>query len=73
MSEFGRPKDCMNGCGSVIYFDAHSSIGHPTTDRWLPLEYKEGRKTDTVHICPNKKPEWFQLELDCSRQQQQKF
>ena len=24
-------------------------------DHALPLEYKEGRKTDTIHNCPNKK------------------
>ena len=42
-------------CGAVIYFDAHSSVGHPTPDKWIPLEYKEGRKTDTIHNCPNKK------------------
>jgi hypothetical protein len=57
MSTFGTPKDCMNGCGGIIYFDAHSSLGHPTPtpDKWVPLEFKEGRKTDTIHICPNKK------------------
>ena len=55
MSTFGTPRDCNNGCRALIYFDAHSSVGHPTVDKWLPLEYKEGRKTDTIHICPNKK------------------
>ena len=55
MSTFGTPRDCTNGCGSVIYFDAHSSVGHPTADKWVPLEFKEGRKTDTIHICANKK------------------
>ena len=39
----------------MIYFDAHSLVGHPTADKWVPLEYKEGMKTDTIHICPNKK------------------
>ena len=55
MSDFGKPRDCNSGCGSLIYFDAHSSVGHPTADKWVPLEYKEGRKTDAIHVCPNKK------------------
>jgi len=55
MSDFGKPKGCNNGCGATIYFDAHSLVGHPTSDKWLPLEYKEGRKTDTIHNCPKKK------------------
>ena len=55
MSNFGTPKDCINGCDGLIYFDAHSSVGHPTPDKWIPLVYKEGRKTDTIHICPDKK------------------
>jgi hypothetical protein len=55
MSEFGRPRGCNNGCGASIYFDAHSSIGHPTADKWIPLEYKDGIKTDSIHNCPNKK------------------
>ena len=45
----------MNECGSVIYFDAHSSVGHPTSEKWIPLEFKNGLKTDLVHNCPNKK------------------
>lgn len=55
MSDFGKPRDCNSGCGALIYFDAHSSVGHPTADRWVPLEYKGGIKTDAVHQCPNKK------------------
>lgn len=55
MSDFGKAKPCNNGCGATIYFDAHSLVGHPTSDKWLPLEYKEGRKTDTIHNCPKKK------------------
>lgn len=55
MSTFGTPRDCNNGCRALIYFDAKSSVGHPTADKWLPLEYKEGRKTDIIHNCPNKK------------------
>ena len=54
MSEFGRPKECINGCGSQIYFDKYSSVGHPTAEKWLPLEYKEGMRTDTIHNCPKK-------------------
>jgi hypothetical protein len=52
MSDFGKPKGCINGCGATIYFDAHSMVGHP---RRIPLEFKEGRKTDQVHDCPKKK------------------
>ena len=55
MSTFGTARSCNNGCGGMVYFDAHSSIGHPTADKWVPLEYKEGMKKDTAHICPNKK------------------
>ena len=55
MSEFGKPRGCNNQCGAMIYFDAYSSIGHPTTDKWVPLEYKNGLKTDLAHECPNKK------------------
>lgn len=32
MSEFDKPSECMNGCGPMVYFDAKSSVGHPTTD-----------------------------------------
>jgi hypothetical protein len=39
---------------TTIYFDAHSLVGHPSPDKWLPLEYKEGRKTDQIHNCPKK-------------------
>jgi hypothetical protein len=55
MSEFGKPKQCNNGCGALIYFDRDSPTGHPSPDKWVPLEIKEGRRTDTVHNCPKKK------------------
>ena len=54
-SGFGKPRDCINECGSVIYFDAHSSVGHPTSEKWIPLEFKNGLKTDLAHNCPKKK------------------
>ena len=54
MSEFGKPRHCNRGCGALVYFDAHSSVGHPAADKWIPLEYKNGMKTDAVHECPNK-------------------
>ncbi len=38
-----------------VYFDAHSSVGYPTPDKWIPLEYKEGRKTDLIHDYPKKR------------------
>jgi hypothetical protein len=55
MSDFGKARSCNKECGSMIYFDRNSLIGHPTENVWLPLEYKEGRKTDTLHDCPKKK------------------
>ena len=35
-------------------FDAYSKAGHPTADKWLPLEFRQGMKTDTIHNCPKK-------------------
>lgn len=55
MSEFGKPRHCNRGCGALVYFDAHSSVGHPSSDKWVPLEFKEGLKTDMPHECPKKK------------------
>jgi hypothetical protein len=55
MSEFGKPKQCNNGCGALIYFDRDSPTGHPSPDKWIPLEIKEGRRTDQPHNCPKKK------------------
>jgi hypothetical protein len=54
MSSFNQPKECNKGCHSMIYFDRNSLVGHPQENVWLPLEYKEGRKTDTLHNCPKK-------------------
>ena len=31
------------------------TVGHPSSDKWVPLEFKEGLKTDMPHDCPNKK------------------
>jgi hypothetical protein len=54
MSSFNQPRQCNKECGSIIYFDRNSLVGHPKENVWLPLEYKEGRKTDTLHNCPRK-------------------
>ena len=54
MSEFGKPRGCNNHCGAMIYFDAKSSVGHPSSDKWVPLEFKDGLKTDLAHICSKK-------------------
>ncbi len=54
MSEFRKPKECINGCGQLIYFDKESPTGHPNPGKWIPLEIKEGRRTDTAHNCPKK-------------------
>jgi hypothetical protein len=37
------------------YFDKFSQVGHPSEDKWVPLEFKEGRRTDQVHNCPKRK------------------
>ena len=38
-----------------VYFDKNSKAGHPSADKWIPLEIKEGRKTDQPHNCTKKK------------------
>jgi hypothetical protein len=56
MSEFGKPQPCKNNCGGWIYFDRDSKVGHPSFDKWIPLQYDNdnGIKTDEPHRCPNK-------------------
>jgi hypothetical protein len=56
MSEFGKPQPCKNNCGGWIYFDRDSKAGHPSFDKWIPLQYDNdnGIKTDEPHRCPNK-------------------
>jgi hypothetical protein len=51
MSDFGKVKSCNNDCGTLIYFDAQSTIGHPSPDRWVPLEYIDNVKTNQPHQC----------------------
>jgi hypothetical protein len=34
----------------MVYFDAHSSVGHPTVDKWIPLEYKGGPENPTQYM-----------------------
>jgi hypothetical protein len=41
-------------CGALVYLDKNSPTGHPSPDKWIPLEIKEGRKTDTAHNCPKR-------------------
>ncbi|MGC1133761.1 MAG: hypothetical protein WA941_13125 [Nitrososphaeraceae archaeon] len=56
MSKFGEPTPCKKGCGKYIYFDRDSANGHPSADKWIPLEYNNdaGLRTDQPHQCPNK-------------------
>jgi hypothetical protein len=54
MSSFNQPKSCNKECGAIIYFDRNSLVGHPKENIWLPLEYRNGLKTDTLHNCPKK-------------------
>jgi hypothetical protein len=51
-SSFGQSKNCINGCGALIYFDKNSPTGHPNPDKWIPLEIKQGTRTDVAHNCP---------------------
>ena len=56
MSKFGEPQLCKKGCGGYIYFDRDSIVGHPSADKWVPLEYNNdsGLRTGQPHQCPNK-------------------
>ena len=54
MSGFGKPQLCRNGCNKQIYFDRNSLVGHPTEHLWIPLEYRDGLKTDQAHQCPRR-------------------
>jgi hypothetical protein len=56
MSEFGKHQPCKNNCGGWIYFDRDSQVGHPSFDKWIPLQYDNdnGIKTNEPHHCPNK-------------------
>lgn len=56
MSKFGEPQPCRNGCGQYIYFDRDSEKGHPSADKWIPLEYDKETvvRTDEAHQCSNK-------------------
>lgn len=55
MSDFGKPQPCRNYCGAYIYFDKDSEIGHPSSDKWIPLVYENntGLRTNSPHHCPN--------------------
>jgi hypothetical protein len=56
MSKFGEPQSCKKGCGGYIYFDRDSTNGHPSSEKWIPLDYNNdtGLRTDQPHQCPNK-------------------
>jgi hypothetical protein len=47
-------KACTRGCGALVYFDRNSPTGHPSPEKWIPLEMKEGRRTDVAHNCPKR-------------------
>jgi hypothetical protein len=47
-------KACTRGCGALVYFDKNSPTGHPSPDKLIPLEMKEGRRTDVAHNCPKR-------------------
>jgi hypothetical protein len=36
------------------YFDKNSPTGHPSPDKWVPLEMKGNLRTDMAHNCPKK-------------------
>jgi hypothetical protein len=56
MADFDKPRPCHNKCGAWIYFDIDSKPSHPSSDKWIPLEYVKdtGVKTGQVHQCPNR-------------------
>jgi hypothetical protein len=54
MINLSDAKMCSKGCGAMVYFDKNSTVGHPSPDKWVPLEIKEGRKTDVAHNCPKR-------------------
>jgi hypothetical protein len=49
-----RVEPCRRGCGTLIYFDAQSTVGHPSPDKWIPLEYVNNQKTGNPHNCPKR-------------------
>jgi hypothetical protein len=53
---YGNPQLCKNQCGAWIYFDKDSAEGHPSADKWLPLEYNHdsGIKTGLIYQCSKK-------------------
>ena len=72
MSKFGEPQECRNSCGQLIYFDRNSEKGHPTADKWIPLQYdkESGIKTDEPHNCP-KSPFYVVKQQQPQQQPQQ--
>jgi hypothetical protein len=55
VSEFGTPQPYQNSCGASIYFDRDSTIGHPSENKWVSLEFVNGIKTDNPYDCPIRK------------------
>jgi hypothetical protein len=70
MTEFGKPQPCRNKCGAWIYFDSNSKAAHPSSDKWIPLEYSvdTGLRTGRVHQCPN----WSEIQQSNGADQQQR-
>jgi hypothetical protein len=70
MTEFGKPQPCRNKCGAWIYFDSNSKAAHPSSDKWIPLEYSvdTGLRTGRVHQCPN----WSEIQQSNGANQQQR-
>jgi hypothetical protein len=51
-----NPKECINKCGAMIYFDVNNPTSRPSADKWVPLTYVEdtGVYTGEPHDCPKR-------------------
>ncbi len=54
ISMSGEAKACTRGCCALVYFDKNSTVGHPSRDKWVPLEMKGNLRTDMAHNCPKR-------------------
>jgi hypothetical protein len=72
MSRFGEAQPCRNNCGGWIYFDRDSKLGHPTNEKWLPLEYVKdtGIKTGQLHQCSKRNGGYTQGQRPPQQQEQ---
>jgi hypothetical protein len=50
----GEARTCSRGCGALVYFDKNSPTGHPSPDKWIPLEMKGNLRTGMIHKCPKR-------------------